>query len=346
MSERHAAYATLLHIVGGDRPGHAVRQGGKITLAGSTDLHLLLGKNEPHHRLHITPGFFRQARRPELDSYLCLLNLITEPEHNSKVLENMGKLLRNLPGKVVNRPEAVLRSTRDKVARQLAGIPGLYVPRVVRLKTAKPAAVRVAVERAGLQFPVILREAGTHTGNIIGLFDNLEDMQASLVEGGEHIATEFIDFRSPDGLYRKFRVFFFGKRRVFRHMLMSDYWNVHGKDRGRFMADRPDLIEEEKAMFATPDGAFPPAIRQILSAVRERIALDFFGMDFGMAPDGRVLLFEANATMNFFARLPGPQFLYLHRCLPPAQLAFRELLGLAPALPTASGFEADLESAG
>ena len=98
-------------------------------------------------------------------------------------------------------------------------------------------------------------------------------------------------------------------------------------------------------MFATPDGAFPPAIRQILSAVRERIALDFFGMDFGMAPDGRVLLFEANATMNFFARLPGPQFLYLRRCLPPAQVAFREMLGLDPIVPMPSQSDTDTEPA-
>ena len=94
-------------------------------------------------------------------------------------------------------------------------------------------------------------------------------------------------------------VFFFGRQRVFRHKLMSDSWNVHGKDRERIMGDRPDLIEEEVALFATPEGAFPPEIGRTLDAVRDRMGLDFFGVDFGIAPDGRVLLFEANATMNF-----------------------------------------------
>jgi hypothetical protein len=59
--------------------------------------------------------------------------------------------------------------------------------------------------------------------------------------------------------------------------------------------------------------------------------LDFFGMDCGIMPDGRVLLFEANATMNFFPFLRDPEFAYVQRCLAPAQRAFHELLDLAPA---------------
>ena len=84
---------------------------------------------------------------------------------------------------------------------------------------------------------------------------------------------------------------------------------------------------------------------QALRVVRERMALDFFGMDFGIASDGRVVLFEANATMNFFPFLTEPQFAYVQRCLVPAQHAFREMLGLPPALPAAVRSETDLEPA-
>jgi len=324
--------ATLLCIVGADRDDKIAVRGRDIKISGSTDLHRLIG--EPYHRLHVAPQLLRQHRRPELGGYSCLLNLITEPEHNPRVLEILRKLLRGVPGKVINRPEAVLTTTRDQVARRLAGIQGLLAPKVVRLRTTKPAIVRETIGRAGLAIPIILREAGTHTGRIIGRFENGDDVQAALADGGDHIATEFIDFRSSDGLYRKYRVFFFGRRMVFRHMLVSDDWSVHARDRSRFMADRPELIEQEKAMFASPEGAFPPEIREALFAVRERMPLDFFGMDFGVGPDGRVVLFEANATMNFFSPLPGPQFAYLRACIAPAQSAFRELLGLEPAQAT------------
>jgi len=318
--------ATLLHIVGTDRDDKVAVRGRQVKISGSTDLHKLL--DEPHHRLHVTPQILRQARRPDLDGYSCLMNLITEPEHSQRVLDNLRKLLRGVPGKVINRPEAVLASTRDQVARRLSGIPGLLAPKVVRLRATKPAVTRQMVERAGLRFPVILRETGTHSGRIVGLFDDVEDMVAGLVERGEYIATEFIDFRSPDGLYRKYRVFFIGKQLIFRHLIASDAWNIHASDRRRYMIERPELLAEEEPMFARPEGAFPEPVLNTLRTVRERMKLDFFGMDFGLLPDGRVLLFEANASMNFFPFRAEPQFAYLKQCLEPARRAFRELVGL------------------
>ena len=81
-------------------------------------------------------------------------------------------------------------------------------------------------------------------------------------------------------------------------------------------------------MLATREGAFSDEVQQVLSAVRERMPLDFFGMDFGIAPDGRVVLFEANATMNFFPLSLDSRFAYLARCVEPARSAFYELLGL------------------
>lgn len=337
--------ATLLFIVGSDRDDKIVQvRPGKVRIGCATDIHHLISKQYPSNRLHVTRNYFRQQRRPELSHYSCLLNLITEPEDNLRVLENLRKILRDLPGKVINRPEAVLQSTRDQVARRLAGIPGLVVPRVIRLRTAKPAIAAQAIERAELQFPIILRRAGSHTGRILGLFDKIGELQAALAEGAEHIATEFIDFRSADGFYRKYRVFFIGRQRVFRHMLVSNNWNVHASDRGS-MADRPDLIAEEQLLFANTEGAFPPTVSQALRSVRDRMALDFFGMDFGIATDGRVVLFEANATMNFFPFHADPRFAYAQGCLAPAQHAFREMVGLAPAHPIAASPAPDVEVA-
>ena len=164
-------------------------------------------------------------------------------------------------------------------------------------------------------------------GSKVKVSGSSEELQSSIEEGVDHIATEFVDFQNDDGLYRKYRVYFVGQQMIYRHKIISDNWNVHGKDRERVMADRPDLLEEESSLFATPDGAFSPEVKQALLGIRERIDLDFFGIDFGIAPDGRVLLFEANATMSFYAPLPGPQFDYLQAFLPPARSAFRKLIG-------------------
>jgi hypothetical protein len=100
------------------------------------------------------------------------------------------------------------------------------------------------------------------------------------------------------------------------------------------MADRQPLLDEEAHMFEKDEGAFRPAVAKVLEAVRDRMELDYFGMDFAILPDGRVVLFEANATMNFFPFLDDPKFAYVRRCLEPARAAFHEMLGLqAPAQP-------------
>jgi hypothetical protein len=322
--------ARLLLIFGADRDDQIRAKDGHVKVSGSSDLYGLIDPDHPHHRLQVTRQFLRQNRRPNFTPYRHILNLITEPEYNDRVINNLGKLLRGVPSKVINRPEAILRTTRDQVAKRLRGIPGLIAPKVARLKTARPDKARETLERAGIGFPLILRESGTHLGTSQARVDDFDQLAAALAEGTEYIATEYVDYRSDDGLYRKYRVFFIGSRTIFRHQLFSDFWNVHGKDRGRFMVDRPDLIKEEKALFAEPEGAFPLLVRQVLKAVRDKIDLDYFGIDFGIMPDGRVLLFEANATMNFFSSLPDTQFLYLQACVPPARAAFRELLGLPP----------------
>lgn len=329
---------SLLYIVGADRPDQLQITGNSFQLAGSTDLYKLLGR-QPYHRLHMTPNYFRQARRPEIDGYDVFLNLITEPEHNGRVLDNLRKLLRGQRGKVVNRPEAVLRSTRDQVARRLAGIDGLVVPKVIRLRDVSPQAAAKALDRSGLTYPLILRESGTHTGKIISLVEDASALADALPSRGEFIATEFVDFRSDDGLYRKFRVFFIGGRMVFRHMLVSENWNVHASTRSGYMTDRQHLVDEEAARFAQPDGGFPETVLAALRTIRNRMELDYFGIDFALLPNGEVLLFEANATMNFIYFPKSAQFDYLRACIMPATNAFRELLGLAP-VPLELGFKA------
>lgn len=326
-----AGNAGILFIVGADREGQVRMQDGKVLLTGATDLHLMLPRSVPRHRLHVTPQLLRQRRRPELIQYRAILNMITEPEHNDRVLETLRKLLRDTKGKVINRPEAVLRSTRDQVAKRLAGITGLHVPKAMRLPASKPHLVRQAIDQKGLRFPIILRRAGMHTGQTMLLVDEPANLPEDIEGEGDLIATEFVDFQSGDGLYRKYRAFFIGPHIIFRHMLVSDHWNVHARDRRRFMAERQELLDEEARLFDVTGGTFPPGVATVLQSVRKQMDLDYFGMDFAILPDDRVVLFEANATMNFFPFLTEPRFAYVRRCIAPAQRAFLELLGLVPA---------------
>ena len=95
--------ADRLYIIGGgDDADRVTQDGSKIIVTGTTDLTKLLLDRVPHHRLHVTRNFFRQGRRPDLDGYKILLNMVTEPEQNQRTLDNMRKLLRGAkPGSTV-----------------------------------------------------------------------------------------------------------------------------------------------------------------------------------------------------------------------------------------------------
>lgn len=323
MPERHGI--SFGYVAGWDRHDSPVfDRNRRVWNEGVCDIHRLRVQDPRGYiRLHISKNYFRQALRYNLDSYDCLLNLITDPDENPRTLETFRKMLSKYRGRVINRPEAVLRTSRDKVAGRLAGVPGLDVPRVARIDGSRPD--RALKDVAEMRFPLILREAGAHTGQIVGLVADSDELRRNLQGRRTYYATEFVDFRSEDGRYRKYRFFFIGDAIIFRHMVVSDRWNVHGRDRERFMAGAADLIAEEKRLFELGLDGFGPSVAPMLAEVRARMGLDFFGLDCAIGGHGAIL-FEANATMNFLPFVDDPQFDYVKSCLRPAQLAFHELL--------------------
>jgi hypothetical protein len=308
------------YLVGSDVHAKIAPDGTDIDTRGNTDLFLLRSRDPAGYgRIQITPGYFRQHFRYDLERFDLLLNLVTDADQNPKVLANLVKLLRPFRGRVINRPEAVLRSTREQVAAACAGLPHVVAPRTIRIG---PAGRQVA----DFPYPAILRLAGTHTGRVIGLVEGPDQVASRLVRGKEHILTEYRDFRSGDGLYRKYRFFFIGGEIVLRHLLVSDNWNVHAADRARFMRSRADLIAEERDAIGYGMQAFPHGVRAGLAAIRAAVGLELFGVDCALSAAGEIVLFEANATMNFFPLATDPAFAYLGTALARAQAAFDSLL--------------------
>jgi glutathione synthase/RimK-type ligase-like ATP-grasp enzyme len=314
----------IAYLVGSDTHSAIERDELGIDTKGNTDFFRLRTRDPSGYaRLHVTPHYFRQPVRYDLGKFDLLLNLVTDADQNPKVLANLVRLVEGFGGRVINPPHRVLRSTRERVARACAPLPKVVAPRTVRIIAAQPRAAGKLV--AGFPFPAILRLAGTHTGKVLGLIDDAERALSLLIDGKEHFLTEFRDFRSADGLYRKYRFVFIGDEIVMRHLLVSDVWNVHAADRNRFMRERPALIAEERQAIEYGMQAFPHPVRAGLAAIRGAVGLDMFGVDCALSPEG-VILFEANATMNFFPLSGDPIFAYLGTALARAQRAFDALL--------------------
>jgi glutathione synthase/RimK-type ligase-like ATP-grasp enzyme len=314
------------YLGGGDHLIGYVPPEQDITNAGSTDLyHLRTRDQDDWVRLQIPRNYLRLPRKHRFGDYDVLLNLITDPDQNPKTLELLTKVLRDYKGRLINPPQAVLKTTRERVALTLQGVDGLVVPRVARFVGTERAA-RAAIAKTGLPFPAILRPTGTHSGRIVGVVDTIEAVIAQIEPGQSYFLTEFVDTRGPDGFYRKMRIFFIGDTPVMRHLLISDRWNIHAADRQRIMAGRAALVMQERVYVEPGIVSLPPSARRTLDQMKQRMKLDFFGADLGFGREGTLVLFEANPTMNFFPLSDDPQFSYLAAARDRAAEAFGRLL--------------------
>ena len=73
----------------------------------------------------------------------------------------------------------------------------------------------------------------------------------------------------------------------------------------------PHLLDDEKRICKDPEAGLGRSAIPSLRAIRDRISLDVFGIDFDVDAAGRLIFYEANATMNLFStarkEVPNPK---------------------------------------
>lgn len=233
-----------------------------------------------------------------------ILNHIGDADRCSVALKKAQQIVARSGRGCFNHPLGVLKTTRDGVARTLAGIAGLRVPRVARHAFDGVSGLKGAIEREGLRYPLILRIAGDHGGVSAVKLDtasNLDEVHRINPQGRELYLTEFVDFASKDGRFRKLRVAMVGNQIFLRHMIVGDKWLLHAGSRGA------NTTREEVRMLERFVSERQASLEPIFLEIAKRLDLDWFGIDFALGEDFTMTLFEANACMNILANTaPSP----------------------------------------
>lgn len=239
-------------------------------------------------------------RLPVPDAVCCT---IADPDASPLALAQAARLVRRLGLPVINDPDRVAATRRDRLAASVGTMPGVVFPEAARIAAAARAAapLRVLAGRHGLALPVLARLAGTHTGESLTLCRTMADLDDfdRLHPGAAVVLTRFVDFADDRGVFRKMRVFVIGGTPYPVHWFCSPRWYVRGhEDARRLMRERPELTEEMRRFLNDPHGAVGHAVWRSLAAIGDRLGLDFVGIDFSVLPDGRALVFEANPAMT------------------------------------------------
>ena len=61
----------------------------------------------------------------------------------------------------------------------------------------------------------------------------------------------------------------------------------------------PIVLEEEYARAATLENEVIPRVEPAIREITNRLGLELYGIDCSLNPDGTMIVFEANANMNF-----------------------------------------------
>jgi len=307
-----AAEATLLLAV--------YKAGGQIRTS-----HLL--PIERFTKIRYMLDYARPDKQFELPAHDVVLNMQGDPDWLAADDHRLAELARRSGRPVLNAPRAAWLTRRDLLPERLTNIEGIDVPAVHRIEPAQARSLGVVGElaRRNATYPLLVRSARTHGGDSVVLASQPSDLaQAELPAKNVVYATEYRDYRSLDGYYRKYRVMFIDRCLYPYHLAISKRWLVHYFSAE--MAAEPWKLDEEYRFLKDPVGVLGPKAWRALEQIAERLDLDYAGIDFSILPEGTVLVFEANATMFVHPEEAGGVLSYKNQAVDAIVRAFGEMI--------------------
>ncbi|MCS3894733.1 hypothetical protein M2171_003866 [Bradyrhizobium japonicum USDA 38] len=282
------------------RPGlRVLALAADIDMGGNTPIEFLLeGSDFELLTLYVTKDVGLPETLPDHDVAIVVAS---DSEECREPLALIEKAALRWPRPLLNRPDLIGNLDRDKLYRLLAGIPGLEIPSTIHTTRAQLmdlAKGRIACEDiAGeLRFPMIARPRGTHAGVGLAKLDDAPALAAYLAEREEQdfFVARFVDYASPDGLYRKYRLAMVDGKPYACHMAIADRWDIWYLN--AYMAFSEEKRAEEAVFMLDFDHAFAARHKTALDEMSRRVGLDYFIVDCAENQDRELLVFEADNT--------------------------------------------------
>jgi tetratricopeptide (TPR) repeat protein len=254
-----------------------------------------------------------------------VFNMICNADDGRDALLRASDLVTRLDCPIINHPRLILNTDRERISRRIADIPDCVVPKTRRVPG--PVLVEAATSGAFADFrpPMLVRVAGKHGGDDFAKVDSwagVTDFVASTAAALYYLI-EYIDYRSLDGYFRKYRVIFIDDEIFPYHLAIHDDWKVH---HFRTEMDKHAWMRQEEAAFLDDmSRVFDSRLQDALHRIARTIGLDYGGVDCGLDREGRIVVFEANASMLVHDE-KGANFTYKNPAIERIKQAFDAML--------------------
>lgn len=260
---------------------------------------------------------------------------ISDSDARRPLLHALAVALEDWASPVLNSPQYVPHTGRDRASGLLQGIPHLLAPPTARVSRTRIDAMAsgetsVAQILPGCDFPFIVRPLGSQAGVGLQRIDSAEDVAVYLAgrEESDFFMAPFIDYSDVHGHFRKIRIALIAGEPFVCHMAVSSNWMVHYVNAG--MYEEPWKRQEE-ARFMNNFPEFVSRHRSALDAISQRMQLDYLVMDCAETRTGDLLLFEIDHGGVVHAMDTEVIFPYKNAHIEKAKKAFCErLYGMLP----------------
>ena len=278
--------------------------------------------------MYIGVGIPAVEQLPEHD---VMFVAIGESDETHFVLEELSNLTKLWPKPVVNTPDHILELARDTSAKLLQDISGVEMPisvRVSREDLQKLGNEELSLESLleGHDYPIIARPVGSHAGQGLKRINSANEIADYLnaVPKADFYLAPFVDYHSPDNLFRKYRIILIEGKPFVCHMAVSSHWIIHYLNAG--MTESAEKRAEEEKFMLNFENNFVPRHREALKEIAKRIGLDYIGIDCSETPDGKLLIFEVDSDMIVHNLDPADVFPYKPPQMEKLFFAFRNML--------------------
>jgi len=226
-----------------------------------------------------------------------VVNIIADADYHKELLPFAENLVEQLDRPTLNRPSLVMSTDRETVARRLAGIPLCRIPKTMRLDGSVLAEAAENKVLDGFTMPLLVRIAGNHGGDDFEKFVDLDAVSEFVSKRPEvdYYVSEYVDYRSADGFFRKYRLICIDGELLPYHLAIHDDWKVHHFRTD--MANQAWMRHEEESFLKDPHLVFDEPHQSALLAVAAAIGLDYSGIDCALDCNGEIVVFETNAAM-------------------------------------------------
>lgn len=297
-------------------------------LMANTPIEFLVGDDVTLDLLYLTDQSEWPAQVPEHD---VLFVGVAESQYSQRLLARLARDLTDWPRPLLNPPQSIAVLSRDGACAVLQNIDTLLMPLTTRCERA--ALTALAAGTVTLEsllplgaFPLIVRPLGSHAGQQLDKLDDPAALVSYLaqVEGNDFYLSRFVDYRSADGQYRKYRIVLIDGQPYLCHCAISSHWMIHYLNAG--MTESASKRAEEAHRMATFEDDFGRRHAAAFAAIHARIGLSYLGIDCAETREGKLLIFEVDNAMVVHDMDPDDLFAYKKPVMQKLFAAFRAML--------------------